>query len=176
MKILAFAASGSKKSINQALVQYLGSLVNNHEITIEDISTLSIPLYTEDIEKEIGIPEVVSNFHEKIQGVDAVIISFAEHNGSYTAFFKNLFDWLSRKQSNFLKDKQVYLFATSSGARGGQSVLSAASERFPRHGAEVKCSISIPFFNENFDLESKRITSEEAEAKIRKGLEQLIIK
>jgi NAD(P)H-dependent FMN reductase len=38
----------------------------------------------------------VQEFYKKIGVADAVILSIAEHNGSYTAAYQNLFDWASR--------------------------------------------------------------------------------
>jgi NAD(P)H-dependent FMN reductase len=77
----------------------------------------------------------------------------AEHNGSYTAWFKNLFDWVSRINGKFLQDKKILLLSTSPGARGAQSVMASALDRFPRHGAIILASFSLPNFNENFDPE-----------------------
>jgi hypothetical protein len=50
--------------------------------------------------------------------------------------------------------------ATSSGARGGSSVLEIAKNRFPFQGGILKGSFSLPSFNDNFDAD-KGITNEE---------------
>lgn len=151
--ILAFGASASKNSINKALAHYTAKQFEGHELDLIDLLDFSAPLYTVDIEKEQGFPVSVLKLKEKIDRADLIVISLAEHNGSYTSWFKNLFDWLSRLESNFLQDKNVFLLATSPGARGGQTVLDTATERFPRHGAIILASFSLPKFNENFQLE-----------------------
>ena len=74
----------------------------------------------------------------------------AEHNGSYTVAFKNIFDWSSRLESTVFRDKPLLLMATSPGARGGQSVLKAGSERFSLMGAKELISFSFPSFYDNF--------------------------
>jgi chromate reductase, NAD(P)H dehydrogenase (quinone) len=161
MKILAFAGSGSSRSINQQFVTAVATLFKLDQTTVLDISELNIPLFTEDEERLNGIPEAVLSFQKQIEEASLILISFAEHNGSYTAFFKNLFDWLSRNKGRFLEGKKVFLLSTSSGARGGASVLQAAIERFPRHGAEVVDSFSFPSFDENFDRENLTISNRE---------------
>jgi chromate reductase, NAD(P)H dehydrogenase (quinone) len=42
------------------------------------------------------------------------------------------------------------LLATSPGARGGQTVLENALNRFPRHGANIVGSFHFPSFHQNF--------------------------
>jgi len=161
MKILAFSASGSSRSINQQFVSAVATLFEEEHTKISDISTINIPLFTEDVERLQGIPEDVLSFQKQIEEASLIVISFAEHNGSYTAFFKNLFDWLSRNKGRFLEGKKVFLLSTSSGVRGGATVLQAALERFPRHGAEVVDSFSFPSFDENFDRENLTISNSE---------------
>ncbi len=91
MKILAFAASTSRQSINKKLANYAATLVNNAEIELLDLNDFEISLFSEDKEKEIGQPELAKAFLAKIGDSDALIISFAEHNGSYAAAYKRPF-------------------------------------------------------------------------------------
>ena len=44
----------------------------------------------------------------------------------------------------------MLLMATSPGGRGGRSVLDIALDRFPRMGARIISSFSLPFFQKNF--------------------------
>jgi chromate reductase, NAD(P)H dehydrogenase (quinone) len=158
--ILAFGASASKNSINKALAHYTAKQFEGHELDLIDLLDFSVPLYTVDLEKEQGFPASVLQLKEKIDRAELIVISLAEHNGSYTAWFKNLFDWLSRLESKFLQDKKVFLLATSPGARGGQTVLDTAIERFPRHGAHILESFSLPNFNHNFTSENGIVHAE----------------
>ena len=114
------------------------------------LSELYLPLYSIDLEKENGIPAEVVAFYDRIQHSDLILISLAEHNGSYTAAFKNLFDWLSRYESKFFQGKKLFLLSTSTGKRGGLSVMEAALDRFPRHGAEIVAHFSLPSFHDHF--------------------------
>ena len=150
MKLVAFAASNSSTSINKQLVIYACSLLSGIDADILDLNDYELPLFSVDQEKLLGQPDKAQQFLDKISHADALIISFAEHNGAYTAAYKNLFDWCSRIEPKVYKDKSVVLLSTSPGKRGGASVLSLANDAIPRFGADVKASLSIPSFFDNF--------------------------
>jgi NAD(P)H-dependent FMN reductase len=161
MKVLAFAASNSKNSINKQLATYTANLVENSEVEILDINDYEMPIFSEDREKELGHPEQAQAFYKKLGEADAIIISFAEHNGSYTAAYKNLFDWTSRIDMKVFQNKPMLMLATSPGPGGAGSVLAAASGSAPYFAADVKASISIPSFYDNFDVETGKLTNPE---------------
>lgn len=161
MNVLAFAASSSKKSINKQLVKYASSLLKNTEVEILDLNDYELPLFSEDKEQEIGQATLAKDFLEKINRCDALIISFAEHNGSYSAAYKNIFDWCSRINTKVFQDKPMILLSTSPGRGGGATVLSTAVNSAPHFGGEVKGSYSLPSFNHNFDIEKGCISNKE---------------
>ncbi|MCE2596630.1 NAD(P)H-dependent oxidoreductase [Motilimonas cestriensis] len=161
MKVLAFAASSSKQSINKQLASYAASLVKDAEVELLDINDYEMAIYSSDRENETGIPLAAQQFFKKIGAADAIVISFAEHNGSYTAAYKNLFDWTSRINMKVFQGKPVIMLATSPGPGGAQSVLNAATTSAPYFAADVKGSLSIPSFYDNFDLEAQQLTSPE---------------
>jgi chromate reductase, NAD(P)H dehydrogenase (quinone) len=106
-----------------------------------------MPIYSFDREKDTGIPQLAEDFAAKIMESELIVISFAEHNGAYSAAFKSVFDWVSRiKDKDVWKDKKLFLMVTSPGGRGGQSVLKIAEDRMPRHGAIVLDTFSLPSF------------------------------
>ncbi|GAB6140855.1 NAD(P)H-dependent oxidoreductase [Methylosoma difficile] len=153
MKLLAFAASSSKKSINKQLVTYAASLMEGADVEVLDLNDYELPLYSVDKEQELGHPQLAQAFMAKIAASDAVIISFAEHNGSYSAAYKNLFDWCSRINPKVFQDKPLVLLATSPGPRGAATVLAAAVNSAPYFAGHVKASLAVPSFYENFDVE-----------------------
>lgn len=153
MKIIAFAASNSKKSINKKLVTYATALLDKVEVEVLDLNDYELPLFSEDKEAEIGQPELARQFLDRISASDALVISFAEHNGSYTAAYKNLFDWSSRVNPKVFQNKPMVLLATSPGPGGAASVLAAAESSAPYFNGDVKAVLSVPSFYENFDLE-----------------------
>ncbi|WP_299625333.1 NAD(P)H-dependent oxidoreductase [uncultured Tenacibaculum sp.] len=149
-KVVAFAGSNSKNSINKELATFAASLLTNNEYKVLDLNDYELPLYSIDVELAGEFPEAAVQFNDELANSDAIIISLAEHNGSYTAAFKNLLDWVSRKDKTVFKNKPVLVLATSPGGRGGATVLNTALNSFPHFGADIKGSFSLPSFNDNF--------------------------
>ncbi len=149
-KIIALGASSSRKSINKTLAIYAASKVADASITVVDLNDYALPLYGIDSEEEFGIPEAAQRFSKTIESADGLVISLAEHNGSYTVVFKNLIDWLSRIDMKVWKGKPMLLMATSPGGRGGASVLAAAKSYFPFMDGEIVADFSLPSFYDNF--------------------------
>ena len=149
-KVVAFAGSNSKNSINKELATFAASLLANNEYKVLDLNDYELPLYSIDVELAGEFPEAAVQFNDELANSDAIIISLAEHNGSYTAAFKNLLDWVSRKDKTVFKNKPVLVLATSPGGRGGATVLNTALNSFPHFGADIKGSFSLPSFNDNF--------------------------
>jgi NAD(P)H-dependent FMN reductase len=154
MKVIAFGASTSRASINKTFAAYVASQFSKAEIEVLDLNDYPLPLFSIDLEKEVGIPENAKRFYDKLQEATLLVISMAEHNGSYTAAFKNLFDWVSRHELKMFADKKLILVSTAPGSRGGISALETAKNRFPRHGGEIVMSFSLPNFAQNFSLEN----------------------
>ena len=149
-KIITIGASTSKNSINKVLAEYTGGLINSGEIINVDLNNYEMPLFSLDVEAENGFPKGAIQLNELLDETDGFIISFAEHNGAYSAAFKNAFDWLSRIDGKVWRDKPMLLLATSPGERGGQTVLDIALGRFPFNGGKIVGSMSFPSFFENF--------------------------
>lgn len=161
MKIIAFAGSNSSKSINKKLVVYASGLFENATVEILDLRDYQAPLYSMDIEKEIGPSKEAIAFLDKLKSADLLLISLAENNGNYSTAFKNIFDWSSRIEKDVFQNKPTLLMATSPGGRGGKSVLEIAQSNLPRYGAAINAVFSLPSFNENFDVENGKISNEE---------------
>ena len=150
MKILAFGASTSSTSINRQLADYAAHQVPGAEVSNLDLRQFDLPIYSSDEEETNGIPAPAQSFKDLIASHDAIFVSMAEHNGSYTAAFKNLYDWVSRIDQNVWSDKPMLLLSSSPGGRGGSTVMEAAKATFPRMGADLKATFSLPSFYENF--------------------------
>lgn len=173
MKVLAFAASSSSNSINQQLVTYAASLLSNAEVEILDINDYEMPLFSEDREKELGQPDAAKEFFNKIGAADALLIAFAEHNGSYTAAYKNLYDWASRIEPGVYQGKPIVMLATSPGPGGARNVLATAKTSAPFGGGDVKADLSLARFYDIFDTEAKRLSDADAQAQLEDALAYL---
>lgn len=152
MKVLAFSTSNKKSSINKELTKIIGQkLEKEHDVEYLDMTKITLPIYSEDVEEELGVPEDAKTFFEKIKASDILVISLAEHNGNYTAFYKNLFDWASRIEMKVYQDKKVIVTSTSPGQGGATSVLSLFEGSASFFGADIIAKISLPNFYENFN-------------------------
>ena len=167
-KILAFAGSNSKTSINKQLAIYAASLINE-EYDVADLNNYELPIFSLEIEAK-GFPKSALEFNELLRRYDGFVISLAEHNGSYSAVFKNLFDWVSRIDRKVFKDKPVLLMATSPGGRGGASVLETAANTFPHLGASSVITFSLPSFFDNF--KGDKIQNSEMNESLLKAVEE----
>jgi len=150
-KILAFAGSNSSTSINHQFLTHIANRIQGHEMKIIRLTEFEIPMFSVDLQKERGFPVDVQVIKNLIDEHDALIISVNEHNRNVSAFFKNLIDWLSRIDRNFLAKKKILLISTSNGARGAGAALDYTKEILPRFGGQVIESFSFPSFKDNFE-------------------------
>ena len=167
MKIVAFGGSNSTQSINKHLATYAASIFENAEVEVLDLNDFAMPLFSVDLEKEIGQHDLAKAFLAKLGSADILVVSLAENNNNYSAAFKNLFDWCSRIAKEVFQQKPMLLLATSPGSRGGASVLEIGRNALPRYGAQIKASFSLPAFNANFDLEQNKISNAELDNELR---------
>jgi NAD(P)H-dependent FMN reductase len=167
MKIIAFAGSPSKKSINKKLATYAAGLFENAQIEVLDLNDYEMPLFSVDKEEIIGHHPLAKAFLEKIATAAILVVSLAENNGNYSVAFKNTVDWCSRINPKIFQEKQMLLMATSPGARGGASVLEIAKNNFPRFNASIKGVFSLPSFNDNFDEDANVISNPELDKQLK---------
>ncbi|MGO3633934.1 NADPH-dependent FMN reductase [Psychrobacter sp.] len=173
MNVLAFGTSNSRNSINQKLARYSAAQIDDADVTLLDIHDLEMPIFSEEREKESGVPQFAHDFYQAIGDADAVVISFAEYNGSYTSAYKNLFDWASRIDMKVYQDKPIIMLATSPGPSGAKSVLAAAKGSAPFFAADVKGALSLPNFFDNFDVETGQVTDEAFNKQLNEAINKL---
>jgi chromate reductase len=174
MKILAFAASSSRQSINKKLATYVTTLIEDCEVDILDLNDYELPIFSEDKEKEFGKPQLAQDFFNKIGSCDALVISFAEHNGNYSAAYKNIFDWASRIDAKVFQNKPLLLLSTSPGAGGASNVLALANSSAPHFKGDVKDSVSVPSFYKNYDNDTQSINNPEIIQRLKEAVKTLI--
>jgi chromate reductase len=119
MKILMFAASFRKDSLNKKLIRNARKLMPaGQEIMLKEFNEFHTPLYDGDIETTTGIPDGAKKLVELMNQVDAVIISTPEYNFGIPGTLKNTIDWTSRVKPNPWMGKQVLLMGASPGMVG----------------------------------------------------------
>ncbi len=180
MKILAFAASNSSQSINRQLVISAIELLKSEilpsaDVELLDLNDYEMPIYSFDREIADGIPQQAQKFFDKIGGADALIISYAEHNGLYTAAFKNIFDWASRIEMRIFQNKPILAMSASIGPNGGANVMRTAIEAAPHFGSDIRASFSVGPFGEKFDAEAGRLKDPELWTTLRDALHTLVV-
>lgn len=178
MKIVAFAASTSSQSINKRLVTYAAQLLQEQksgsQVEVLDLNDYELPLFSEDKEKALGLPAAAKAFYDKLGEADVLLMSFAEHNGSYPAAYKNLFDWASRIDRKVFQGKPAVLLAASPGPGGAQAILKLAEGSAPFFGAEVKATLSVAKFYDVFDSEAKALKDSELNQKLKATVATLL--
>ena len=113
-RIVAIGASSSSNSINRKLANYAAKSISIESHIIDlDLNEFEMPIYSEDFQRDSGIPKEALNFKKEIQNSDCLVISLVEHNGSYTAAFKNIYDWISVIESDVWCSKPILLLSTS---------------------------------------------------------------
>src|SRR5690606_473414 len=157
--MLVIVGSNSSTSINEQLTKaVLKELDLKNEFI--DLKSLNIPMFSEDLEREIKSPGGILFLLEKLATHQHIFIATNEHNGTVSAFFKNIFDWLSRIQLKFLADKKVFILSTSNGKRGGLGANETLQKLVTRFGCEVLEYYAFSAFSANFDTNNQKITNE----------------
>jgi len=165
MKVLAFAASNSQSSINRALVNFaIDRLLQDAETKLQidtlDLNDFEMPIYSIDRENEMGIPPSAHEFFNKIGEVDALLISFAEHNGSTSAAWKNIFDWMSRIEMKVWQSKPLVMLAATPGRRAGAGVLDRQAALAPHFGAVLNGQLGIGNWQTSWNPTENRLSQE----------------
>lgn len=169
-QVLCFAGSNSSRSINHQWVDFLASQLTLHQTQLIRLTDFSIEMFSEDVEREKGYPEGVKQLHQLIRKADALMISTNEHNGNPSAFFKNILDWLSRLDIEFLKEKKILLTSTSEGRRGALSSLEITEKLLQRFQGDIVESFNFPSFSKNFSVQKQEIVDVELAKTVRHSL------
>ncbi len=150
MKILALSGTNSCHSINQQLLIYLTKQIKQLSVDLIPYTTFNLPIYSIDMEQFVGIPESIKFFAQQLRASDGLILSIPEHNGNVTAYFKNLIDWLSRTDQQFLSHTKIFLLSTSAQLVGGRQVLQIMNNCIHSFGGEITAQLPLSDFQDAF--------------------------
>lgn len=126
-KILAFAASTRRQSVNRKLLNIAvqGAEQAGAEVTCIHLDDYPMPLFNQDLEKEQGLPQSTRALKQLLHDHDGVLIASPEYNSAFSPLLKNVIDWTSRRESEqeqplaAWKGKPAAILSASPGARGG---------------------------------------------------------
>ena len=73
MKVIAFGGSNSEHSINKKLATYAANQFSNASVEVLDLNDFAMPLFSVDVEKEIGQHPVAKAFLGKLAEADVLV-------------------------------------------------------------------------------------------------------
>jgi chromate reductase, NAD(P)H dehydrogenase (quinone) len=122
MRVLAFAASSRKESLNRKLIELAARLaeeVADAEVDLADFSEFAMPVYDGDLEAAEGLPPGADELRRRLERADATMIATPEYNYSIAGPLKNAIDWVSRERPMPWRGRSIYLMSASPGPIGG---------------------------------------------------------
>ena len=130
VKILVFGGSLRKESFNKKLAKNAmwGAEEGGAECTFINLEDYPLPLFSEDLESEIGKDPNQVKLKDLMHSHDAMIISTPEYNSGIPGALKNVIDWCSRKfegesSLDCFSMKPVLLLSASPGSGGGMRAM-----------------------------------------------------
>ncbi|MFA6409111.1 MAG: NAD(P)H-dependent oxidoreductase [Gammaproteobacteria bacterium] len=125
MNILIMAASLRRDSYNKKLAAVIQNILKtqNHTVTELNFADFLAPFYNADEQDSKGIPQVVSQFAQKMLSHDALILISPEYNYSTPGILKNLIDWISRMRPMPFAKYPIMLASASPAMAGGNRGL-----------------------------------------------------
>jgi NAD(P)H-dependent FMN reductase len=150
IKVLAFAASARKGSVNKKLIKLAAEFASAKGATVDvaEFSEFDMPLYNGDLEEKSGVPEGALELQRRLAAADALIISAPEYNHSIPGTLKNAIDWVSRVKPSPIAGKACFLLSASPSPFGGIRCVMATREPLEGLGMIVHpdtfCLIKAP--------------------------------
>ena len=137
MRLLAFAASLKRESLNRKLINLAVELARDAQVEVDlaDFREFDMPLYDADLQSSAGFPEGARELARRIEAADGLMIASPEYNYSLPGTLKNAIDWVSRMKPMPLRGKHGVLLAASTSLVGGSRGLWAL--RVPLEGLGV---------------------------------------
>lgn len=125
MKLLCFAASHRKESINRKLARVAADMAQAQgaSVAFAEYGDFDAPIYDDELFDKNSFPESVSRFIKRTEQAQGIILASPEYNWSFPGSLKNLIDWASVKKPNPLAGKPLLLLSASPSLRGGAQGL-----------------------------------------------------
>jgi len=121
MRILAFAASLRRASLNRKLIEVAAGILRDHgaEVDLADFREFDMPLYDADEDVAHGRPPGAVALCERLQRAEGLVLAVPEYNYSVPGPLKNAIDWVSRIRPIPWRGKSTYLISASPSPMGG---------------------------------------------------------
>src|SRR4051794_35441991 len=98
MRILAFAASLRRESLNKTLIAFAVEIARagGVEVDLAEFAEFEMPLYNADSQETAGLPRGALAMAQRVTEADGLMIAAPEYNYSFPGHLKNAIDWVSR--------------------------------------------------------------------------------
>jgi NAD(P)H-dependent FMN reductase len=154
LRLLAFAASLRKDSLNRKLIRVAADLTraSGAEVDLADFHQFDMPLFDGDILAAQGIPAGAQEMIRRIGAADGLVISSPEYNYSLPGTLKNAIDWVSRAKPMPLRGRSALLLGASTSQVG--AIRGLWQLRIPLEGLGVWVHpdmYSLPWAEKQFD-------------------------
>jgi NAD(P)H-dependent FMN reductase len=158
MRILAFAASMRRASLNRKLVALAADLARGEgaEVDLADFREFEMPIYDGDLDASQGLPPGALELKRRVEAVDALLLACPEYNYSVAGALKNAIDWVSRARPMPWRGRSVYLLSAAPSAMGG--IRGLWQTRIPLEGCGALVfpdMFALPHANAAFDEHGK---------------------
>jgi chromate reductase, NAD(P)H dehydrogenase (quinone) len=172
MRILAFAASLRRGSLNRKLIAVAAEEARSAgaEVDLADFREFELPVYDGDVDATSGIPPGGAELRRRIERVAAIMISAPEYNYSIAGPLKNAIDWVSRARPMPWRGKSVLLMSASPSPMGG--IRGLWQTRIPLEGCGALVfpdMFALPRASEAFD-EAGRLRDPTLAERLRKDV------
>lgn len=153
-RILAFAGSARRQSLNKKLLAFAVHAVRNAglEVTLIELNDFALPLYHGDLEDADGLPANATRLIELVQTHEGLLIASPEYNSMFTPLLKNTIDWCTRGEENPFTGKVAAVISASPGALGGVRSMQHARHLLLHLGCHVvPAQCILPHADKAFD-------------------------
>jgi len=139
LKVLVFAASLRKDSLNGTLATLAARIAEQHGALVDlaSMHEFDVPLYDGDLEASHQIPPGAHELKKRIEANDAFVLASPEYNGSMNGVVKNLIDWTSRFRPQPFDGRHGLLLSASPSLAGGNRGLWALRVPLEHLGARI---------------------------------------
>ncbi len=158
MRILAFAASLRRGSLNRKLVALAADVARDAgaEVDLAEFREFELPIYDGDADAASGLPPGGLELKRRLERAHALMIAAPEYNYSVAGPLKNAIDWVSRARPMPWRGKSVYLMSASPSPMGG--IRGLWQTRIPLEGCGALVfpeMFALPHAAEAFDASGR---------------------
>lgn len=90
----------------------------------------NVPILNRDLYEKNGIPLEIQEIYSTFRSYGKLVFFAPENNGYLSSFFKNIVDWLSLIEVNFLRGLEVLLVSVSTTKRDVRNMEDSVSKTF----------------------------------------------